>query len=116
MRAQSGYYPDLIAEAAAPLESLSQNHPFVDGNKRTAIASTAAFLEINGYRLQLEQLEAYRFMMDCMNRDFSAWCSWRTGYERTQYHSNKPSRIKPILNFARQCYGMENRTPLHHQS
>ena len=42
MRPQSGYYPDVIAEAAALWESLSQNHPFVDGNKRTAIASMAA--------------------------------------------------------------------------
>lgn len=29
MRPQSGYYPDVIAEAAALWESLSQNHPFV---------------------------------------------------------------------------------------
>ena len=43
-RPQSGYYADIIQQAAALLESLSQNHPFVDGNKRTAIAVTAAFL------------------------------------------------------------------------
>jgi prophage maintenance system killer protein len=49
MRPQSGYYPDVIAEAAALWESLSQNHPFVDGNKRTAIAATAAHLAVNGY-------------------------------------------------------------------
>jgi death-on-curing protein len=48
MRPQSGYYSDVIAEAAALWESLSQNHPFVDGNKRTAIASMAAHLAING--------------------------------------------------------------------
>lgn len=40
------------------------NHPFVDGNKRTAIASMAAHLGINGYWLQPEQLAPYRFMMD----------------------------------------------------
>lgn len=44
MRPKSGYYPDVISEAAALWESLSQNHPFVDGNKRTAIASMAAHL------------------------------------------------------------------------
>ena len=38
-RPQSGYYRDLLEQAAALLESLSQNHPFVDGNKRTAIAA-----------------------------------------------------------------------------
>lgn len=64
MRPQSGYYPDVIAEAAALWESLSQNHPFVDGNKRTAIASVAAFLAINRFQLRFEELEAYRFMMD----------------------------------------------------
>jgi len=47
-RPQSGYYPDLIAEAAALWESLSQNHPFVDGNKRTAFAGMYTFLAING--------------------------------------------------------------------
>jgi death-on-curing protein len=64
MRPQSGYYPDAIAEAAALWESLSQNHPFVDGNKRTAIAAAAAHLAINGYWLQQEELETYRFIID----------------------------------------------------
>ena len=39
-RPQTGYYPTLIDEAAALWESLSQNHPFVDGNKRTTFAAT----------------------------------------------------------------------------
>ena len=39
-RPQSGYYADIFEEAAAFFESLSQNHPFVDGNKRTAITAT----------------------------------------------------------------------------
>lgn len=63
MRPQSGYYADEIAEAAALWESLSQNHPFVDGNKRTAIASMAAHLCINEYSLVFDELAAYRFMM-----------------------------------------------------
>jgi death-on-curing protein len=50
-RAQSGYYPDVIEEAAALWESLSQNHPFIDGNKRTAFAATYTFLVINGWSL-----------------------------------------------------------------
>lgn len=36
-RPQSGYYANIIQEAAALWESLSQNHPFIDGNKRTAM-------------------------------------------------------------------------------
>jgi death-on-curing protein len=50
-RPQTGYYADLVEEAAALWESLSQNHPFVDGNKRTAFAVTYTFLAINGAQL-----------------------------------------------------------------
>src|SRR5258708_5819237 len=62
-RPQSGYYADLIQEAAALWESLSQNHPFIDGNKRAAITVTAAFLNVNGYRLEFDDLEAYSFLI-----------------------------------------------------
>ena len=50
-RPQSGYYKDIIEEAAALMESLLINHPFVDGNKRTAFAVCHVFLDINGYSL-----------------------------------------------------------------
>ena len=46
-------YGDLFHKAAALMESLLQNHPFLDGNKRTAIAATALFLLQNGRRLQV---------------------------------------------------------------
>jgi death on curing protein len=62
-RPQSGYYDDLIQEAAALWESLSQNHPFVDGNKRVAVTVTAAFLRVNGYRLEFDDLEAFSFLV-----------------------------------------------------
>lgn len=62
-RPKSGYYRDVIEEAAALLESLSQNHPFVDGNKRTAIAATAAFLRVNGFRLEFDDLDAHQFLI-----------------------------------------------------
>lgn len=47
-RPQSGYYADIIAEASALWESLSQNHPFIDGNKRTALVCMVTFLNANG--------------------------------------------------------------------
>jgi death on curing protein len=47
-RPQSGYYADILDQAAALWESLAQNHPFVDGNKRIAFAATFTFLDING--------------------------------------------------------------------
>ena len=50
-RPQTGYYDDIVAEAAALLESLAINHPFVDGNKRIAFAAMDVFLRINGYKL-----------------------------------------------------------------
>jgi death-on-curing protein len=68
-RPQSGYYGDVIEQAAALLESLSQNHPFVDGNKRTAIAVTAAFLRINGFRLGFDDFEAYQFLIQLYQTD-----------------------------------------------
>lgn len=63
-RPQSGYYSDLIQEAAALWESLSQNHPFIDGNKRTAITVTAAFLKVNGIEIEFEDGEAFSFLLN----------------------------------------------------
>ena len=62
-RPQTGYYRDLIEEAAALWESLSQNHPFIDGNKRVAVTVTGAFLMVNGKRLQFTDAAAYSFLM-----------------------------------------------------
>lgn len=42
-------YATLHEKAAALLHSLACNHPFVDGNKRTALAATAVFYQLNGY-------------------------------------------------------------------
>jgi len=61
-RPQIGYYDDLIQEAAALWESLSQNHPFVDGNKRVAVTVTAAFLRVNGYHLRFDDQAAFDFL------------------------------------------------------
>ena len=61
-RPQTGYYADLIEEAAALWESLAQTHPFVDGNKRVAFAATYTFLAINGVRLTASPEEAYAFI------------------------------------------------------
>ena len=61
-RPQTGYYADLIEEAAALWESLAQNHPFIDGNKRTAFAATYTFLAINGARITADADPAYGFI------------------------------------------------------
>jgi death-on-curing protein len=45
-------YPDLLGKAAALLQSLAVNRPFVDGNKRTAWLSCVTFLAMNGIQLR----------------------------------------------------------------
>jgi len=54
-------YPDLWTKAASLMHSLIQNHPFVDGNKRTALAATGIFLELNGFRLTASNEAALSF-------------------------------------------------------
>jgi len=61
-RPQTGYYTDIIAEAAALWESLSQNHPFIDGNKRTALAAAYTFLAINSMRMTAEAEDLWGFL------------------------------------------------------
>ena len=60
---QTGYYQSLIDEAATLWESLSQNRPFVDGNKRTAFASTYVFLLINSLRIVAGDEDAQVFVL-----------------------------------------------------
>ncbi len=62
-RPQMGYYNGLIEEAAAMMESLAMNHPFVDGNKRVALGATDAFLRLNGSFIDCDSREAYDYFM-----------------------------------------------------
>jgi len=62
-RPQTGYYDTLIHEAAALLESLVQNHPFVDGNKRVAFAVVDVFLRINGFTITSSSTAIYNRMI-----------------------------------------------------
>ena len=58
-------YPDLFSKAAALMDSLIRNHPFVDGNKRTAITAAALFLRLNGFQLIVENNEMVQFTLAC---------------------------------------------------
>ncbi|WP_017930929.1 type II toxin-antitoxin system death-on-curing family toxin [Robiginitomaculum antarcticum] len=62
-RPQSGYYKDLIEEAAALWESLANNHPFVDGNKRTSLIVTDIFLQLNGSYINCPDDDVWKFML-----------------------------------------------------
>jgi death-on-curing protein len=67
-RPQTGYYNDLNEEAAALLESLINNHSFVDGNKRVGFAAMHTFLLVNGFDLDVSSKEAYEFMIGAMEQ------------------------------------------------
>ena len=67
-RPQIGYYNTITEEAAALMESLASNHPFLDGNKRIAFAAAHTFLLMNGYDLEVRPLAAYEFMMHSIAR------------------------------------------------
>ncbi len=83
-RPQSGYYKNVIQEAAALWESLSQNHPFVDGNKRTAFVSTFLFLSVNNIEVTASSKKALEFVMNCYENSianyetFEAWLRQNT--------------------------------------
>lgn len=67
-RPQTGYYDELPEMAAALLESLLINHPFLDGNKRMAFFLTDTFLRMNGYQLRVEAKPAQRFILKYIDR------------------------------------------------
>ena len=62
-RPQTGYYETLIHEEAGLCESLVQNHPFVDGNKRVAFAVVDVFLRIDGYTVTASSTAIYAQVM-----------------------------------------------------
>ncbi len=71
-------YGDIFSKAAALMDSLIRNHPFVDGNKRTAITATALFLRLNGHSLLVPNEEMVRFTIACAQsqiafEEISAW-------------------------------------------
>ena len=58
-RPQSGYYSDIVEEACALMESLLINHPFMDGNKRTAFAACSVFLRISGQHIKADSNKVF---------------------------------------------------------
>ena len=92
-RPQTGYYVDLIEEAAALWESLAQNHPFIDGNKRTAFAATYTFLAINGARLTADAQETYVFvaaLYDANQFSFDKLVPWLRSHTTQNPSADQP--------------------------
>ena len=57
-------YPDLPTKAASLCYSLVMNHPFIDGNKRTAFACCDVFLQLNGLEIAASEVNVVRTMLD----------------------------------------------------
>ena len=71
-------YPTIFLKAGALLQSLCLNHPFTDGNKRTAWLTTKRFLKVNEYHLKASRMEAADFMVYVDNqkptlKEISSW-------------------------------------------
>ena len=63
---------DIFQAVCAIAEGIIRNHPFVDGNKRTAFATIAATLAVNGYRLEMEPIDAAQAMVDLAAKRLTA--------------------------------------------
>lgn len=74
-RPQTGYYEDSIAEAAALFESLIQNHPFIDGNKRTALGAMDVHLRMNGVELGGPSGDHHKYIIGLMEQGEMDWRS-----------------------------------------
>ncbi|MBF0493253.1 MAG: type II toxin-antitoxin system death-on-curing family toxin [Deltaproteobacteria bacterium] len=61
-------FPDLYSKAAAYAFYLSENQPFVDGNKRIATAAALTFLRLNGYEIKASEKQVYEVIMQLANR------------------------------------------------
>ena len=63
-------YPRIVDKAACYLRSLAMDHPFFDGNKRTALLSTIIFLELNGYKVTCDNSTLYNLTKEIVeNKD-----------------------------------------------
>jgi len=64
-------YPDIFLKAGALIQSIVKNHPFIDGNKRTAFITTYNFLSLNGVKITAREKEIVKFMVSVANQNLS---------------------------------------------
>lgn len=67
-RPQIGYYNSIEEEAAALMESLGNNHGFLDGNKRIAFAAADVLLRRNGFYIEIEGGDGHAFIVGSMEQ------------------------------------------------
>lgn len=78
-------YEGLFLKAAALMEALINAHPFVDGNKRTAITAAGLFLELNGRQLVATNEDLEAFTLDVAKRkpregEIAEWLEVHSGH------------------------------------
>jgi death-on-curing protein len=95
--------PDLADLAAALAHALARNHPFVDGNKRTAMVTCETFIELNGGTLYAEDVDLFPLILQLADgrlsaSEFAAWL--RSQLRATRIHEpHEPyvvSKRKPV--------------------
>ncbi len=64
-------YKTIFDKAAALFHSIINNHPFLDGNKRTSLFSAILFLEYNGWTVEFKRKEAVKFTRKAHNEDYT---------------------------------------------
>jgi death-on-curing protein len=64
-------YPSLFEKAVALFESLGQNHPFQNANKRTAFTAFVIFLQINGFHFVMNKKAAEDLTVDMVNHRYT---------------------------------------------
>lgn len=63
-------YKSIFDKAGALFHSIINNHPFLDGNKRTSLFSAILFLEYNGWIVEFKRKEAVKFTRKAHNEDY----------------------------------------------
>jgi len=94
--------PDLADLAAALTHGLARNHPFVDGNKRTAAVCCETFVELNGATIEADDAELFGQYLPLAEgklaeRDFAAWLRARLNLppRNAAHEPRKLYRAKP---------------------
>ena len=77
-------YPSASEKAAALMRSIVADHPFVDGNKRTAVLATLTFLELNGSYFQARsgELEDFAVEVAVARLDVPAIAAWLKAHSK----------------------------------
>ncbi len=78
------FYPTLFDKAAALLESIIHTHPFIDGNKRTALIAAGGFLEFNDWILLYDTDDVVHFALNVANKriEMPAIVEWLRAHSR----------------------------------